>query len=70
MEKGRRGGETGQSSMEYALVLMAFLSLVLALSSVWHVAHEGTLQDKAREAASHNCDDGITLELLRDLAVF
>ncbi|MDO4536745.1 MAG: hypothetical protein Q4B54_01175 [Coriobacteriales bacterium] len=70
METSRRCGEAGQSSVEYAVVLLAFLSLVVALSCVWQAAHEGRLLDKAREASSHNCEGGVSVGLLQDLTAF
>lgn len=63
-------GEEGQSSVEYALVLMAFLSLLLGLGAVWHVSREGRLVEGAREAASHAIVSGISVRLLQDVTAF
>jgi hypothetical protein len=63
-------GEAGQSTLEYALVLLAFLSMVVALAAVWRVAPQGALLERARTCASHNYDKGMSLELLQDLTAF
>ena len=35
--------ERGQATLEYLLVLMAFLAIVLAMGSLWHAAQDGRL---------------------------
>lgn len=57
MRRGR--GQRGQSSVEYALVLLAFLAIAIALCALWHAAHEGRLLGIARDHASHNSDDAV-----------
>ena len=42
----------GQSSVEYAIVLGAFLAMVVALGAFWALAAEGGLQRLAARAAS------------------
>lgn len=49
----RMGERDGQSTVEYALVLVAFLAAMLALGAVWHSARDGGLQRLAERAASH-----------------
>ena len=64
-------GETsGQSTVEYALVLLAFLAVVLALGAVWKVAQEGGLQRLAGKAASHALGGEGTLGGMRDIVLF
>lgn len=64
-------GETsGQSTVEYALVLLAFLAMVLALGAVWKVAQEGGLQRLASKAASHALGGEGTLGGMRDIVLF
>jgi hypothetical protein len=63
-------GEHGQSTVEYALVLLAFLSMVVALGAIWQAAHEGRLLGSARDATSHNMDEGVTVGLLQDLLAY
>lgn len=48
-----RGHERGQSTVEYAVVLLAFLALVVALGTVWHAARSGRLLHIAQDAAPH-----------------
>jgi hypothetical protein len=63
-------GETsGQSTLEYALVLMAFLSMVAALGLLWHAARDGALVRMATDAATHQASGG-TVPWLQDLLGF
>ncbi len=61
--------ERGQSTVEYALVLLAFLSMLLAMGGLWHVARDAVLLDRAVEASSHQLG-GDVLGAARDLALF
>lgn len=56
--------------MEYALVLMAFLSMVLALVAIWKAAQSGQLLEVARDASSHNVEGGGGLGFLQDLTAY
>ena len=53
--KGTRSGwgRRGQSTVEYALVLLAFLAVAVALGALWHAGRDGRLLRIALEAASH-----------------
>lgn len=62
--------EAGQSSVEYALVLGAFLALVLALGLVWSVVGQGGLQRASERAASHAIDGAGAVDGIRDLVLF
>lgn len=62
-------GDSGQSTLEYALVLVAFLSMVAALGLAWHAARDGTLVRMATNAATHQASGG-TLAWLQDLLGF
>ena len=76
--EGRRGGhargsrdggrepERGQATLEYLLLLAAFMAMVLALGSLWHAARDGRLLDLASGAASHGSGSG-TVALLKDV---
>jgi hypothetical protein len=44
----------GQGTVEYAIVLAAFLSLVLALGVLWHFFDAGTPLQHALQSASHH----------------
>lgn len=63
-------GTRGQATVEYALVVLAFLAVALGLAAVWKVAKSGALQRQAREAASHNWEGGMTLGFVQDLGSF
>jgi len=60
----------GQSTLEYALVLFAFLSLVVALGAVWLMAQRGTLLERSKTYASHNLDRGLSIETAQDLLAY
>lgn len=62
--------EAGQSSVEYALVLGAFLALVLALGLVWSVVGQGGLQRASERAASHAIEGAGAVDGVRDLVLF
>ena len=60
----------GQASVEYALVVAAFLAAVLACALVWHAARDGSLDELARKAASHVVGEGGLVGAVRDIALF
>lgn len=62
--------EAGQSSVEYALVLGAFLALVLALGLVWSVVGQGGLQRASERAASHAIEGAGAVDGICDLVLF
>ena len=39
--------ESGQATLEYAVVLMAFLTMLIALAAMWPAARDGRLLDLA-----------------------
>lgn len=59
----------GQSTVEYLLVLVAFVSLLAAFGLVWQAARSGALVGLATRAASHGAGQGLPA-LLKDIAVF
>lgn len=61
---------SGQSTVEYALVLLAFLAMLVGMGAVWHASREGRLADLAREAASHSMPSGVDVKLLQDVTAF
>lgn len=61
--------ESGQSTVEYALVVLAFLSALLVLGVMWHAVRDGAFQRLSVEAASHSTGAG-GFEALRDIALF
>lgn len=60
----------GQSSVEYAIVLGAFLAVVLALGAFWAMARDGTLQRLSERAASHALSGEGAIGGMRDIVLF
>lgn len=58
--------ELGQSTVEYAIVLAAFLAAVIALGAMWRIAHEGGIQRLGEKAASHV----VSADGMRDIVLF
>ena len=50
------GFEGAQSTLEYALVLLAFLGLLAGLAALWHAGAEGVFADAIEKGASHALD--------------
>lgn len=46
--------EYGQSTVEYAIILAAFLAVVLGLGALWHLFDTGLVVDHALQSASHH----------------
>lgn len=65
---GRRGVR-GQATVEYVLVLLAFVSMLVALAAIWHAGRDGVLIDHAVEAASHSFASGF-LGSAKDLLLY
>ncbi|MEF2655321.1 MAG: TadE/TadG family type IV pilus assembly protein [Eggerthellaceae bacterium] len=51
-----KGGKArlGQSTVEFAIVCAAFLSVVIALGSLWRIFDLGLVVDHALQSASHH----------------
>jgi Flp pilus assembly protein TadG len=62
-------GEAGQSTVEYALVLLAFLVVIVALATLWRAAADGTVSRLAADAASHTTGQGM-LAAMQDALLF
>ncbi|MCH3967795.1 MAG: hypothetical protein PHR15_03850 [Atopobiaceae bacterium] len=62
-------GEEGQSTVEYALVLLAFLVGIVALAALWRAAADGTVSKLAADAASHTTGQGM-LAAIQDALLF
>ncbi|MBE6468669.1 MAG: hypothetical protein E7001_01570 [Coriobacteriaceae bacterium] len=56
-DAGRRWGRLresiAQGTLEYALTVLAFLAVVLALAALWRAGANGVLASAAERAASH-----------------
>ena len=61
---------SGQSTVEFAIVFVAFLAAFLAVAAVWHAASEGPLMDLAQGASSHSFGEGNLLGGLADVLSF
>ncbi len=46
--------ECGQSTVEYAVIMAAFLTLIIALASLWQVLDRGVFVAHALASASHH----------------
>lgn len=62
--------EDGQASVEYVLVLLAFMAALLALGAVWGLARSGWFQRAQREAASHSFSVEDPLGGVRDIVLY
>lgn len=58
---------SGQSTVEYALLVFAFLAMVLAVGALWKLGAQGKLAELSASAASHIFG---TAEGLRDMLLF
>lgn len=61
--------ERGQSTVEYALVLGAFLAMAVALAALWRFLGQGVAADIAARAASHVLGAG-TVAALQDVLLY
>lgn len=62
-------GERGQSTVEYLLVLIAFLASLLAMGALWHTGRDGALLRRAVGASSHTQGAG-AVSSLQDISLF
>ena len=60
-------GEDGQATLEYAVVLVAFLSMLVALAAAWHAVRDGSLLVLAHDASSHAITQGGELGAVQDI---
>lgn len=60
---------TGQASLEYVVVLCAFLAMVVALIALWRWLSAGGLLGTALGSASHSIDAGL-VDALQDVLLF
>ena len=56
--------QSGQSTVEYAVLLSVALAVILALSALWNYAAKGSLIQDVLDACSHLVQGGDVLELL------
>ena len=58
------GGCRGQSTVEYLLVLAAFVAAIGALGLLWHAGRDGVLVGLATASASHGTGQGAVALLM------
>lgn len=51
--------DSGQSTVEFAIVSAAFLALVIGLSLLWRSVSDGTFVDHAILSASHHIQQSV-----------
>lgn len=64
-----RGGlddSVGQSTVEYLIVLGAFVAVIGAIGLLWHAGRDGVLVGLATHSASHGVEQG-SVALLKDV---
>lgn len=49
--------ESGQSTVEFAIVTAAMLVVVIALGLFWNLGDDGIFVDHAQSSASHHLED-------------
>lgn len=62
--------ERGQATLEYVLVLFAFLSLVVAMATLWRATNGGVLVREAHHGASHGMQKGLDADVLQDVLAY
>lgn len=65
---GIRASE-GQSTVEYLLILAAFVAAISALGLLWHAGRDGVLVGLATSSASHGLEQG-TAAMLKDILAY
>lgn len=50
------GAESGQGTVEFALVTIGFIAVVIAFSALWRMFGEGKVVEHALISASHHID--------------
>ncbi len=63
-------GKGGQSTVEYALVLLAFVSMLVTFGLLWHAVRDGRLLHLAGEASSHSFSGGVDAQAFQDIALY
>ena len=59
-------GHSGQSTIEYLLMLVVFIAMIGALALLWHAVRDGRLLALATDAASHGSGAG-AVPMLKDV---
>ena len=59
---------SGQSTLEYVLVLLAFVATIATFAAMWRMASGHVLLERAEQGLSHNAE--AETELMRDVACY
>lgn len=51
---GKLADQKGQATVEYAVIVAAFLAMAVALGMFWHMLDDGLLVEHALAVASHH----------------
>lgn len=62
--------QSGQSTVEFALVAAAFIALVVALGVVWRTFDKGVFVDHAVKSASHHVEQAFPGGGMADVIVY
>lgn len=65
-----RRATRGQSTVEYAIALLAVLAAIYALGRLWRVANTGQLSRRAERAGSHQIGGDDALGAWKDVSLF
>lgn len=60
---------SGQSTVEFAIVMAAFLSVALGISALWHAIDQGLFVQHALQSASHHLQ-GVDLGAWGDVLAY
>lgn len=64
-----RGGEKGQSTVEFAVVMVGCLSIVIGLAAILHALQDGKFVEHALTSASHHVG-GAALSAMADIFLY
>lgn len=59
-----------QASLEYALVLVGFLSIILTLGALWRLGDRGVLDERINEASSHTLKSKKPVAQIADILLY
>lgn len=66
---GRAGFQSGQSTVEFALVTATFLVVIVGLGALWRLASGGALVEHALATASH-CIERASPQAMADVLLY
>ncbi len=63
-------GERGQSTVEYALIVFAFMASIVGLGAIWHGARDGVLLRLCTESLSHELSARGDVGSVQDVSLY